>query len=184
MATADGRVAQTLADLLVRRTGQGDSSIELLVAALDGAVALAEVDDVAVVVGQDLHLDVPGLDDELLDVDAAVAEGGLGLGLGGVEAGAQGDVVVGDAHAASAAAGGGLDEDRVADLVGELQRLVPRCRRRPSEPGTVGTLAFLASLRASILSPSSRMASTPGPMNSILQSRQISAKWAFSARKP
>jgi hypothetical protein len=47
----------------------------LLVAALDRALALAEVDDVAVLVGQHLDLDVARLLDELLDEHAVVAEG-------------------------------------------------------------------------------------------------------------
>ena len=54
----------------------------------------------------------------------------------------------------------------------------------PSEPGTVGTFAFLASRLHSTLSPTAAIAETGGPMNSILQLRQISAKCAFSARKP
>ena len=54
----------------------------------------------------------------------------------------------------------------------------------PSEPGTVGTLAFLAIRLHSTLSPTAFIALTGGPMNSILQLRQISAKWLFSARKP
>src|SRR6185369_9489458 len=45
----------------------------LLVAALDRALALVEVDHVAVRVAQYLHFDVPGPDDRLLDVDAVVA---------------------------------------------------------------------------------------------------------------
>ena len=54
--------------------------------ALDRALALPEVDDVAVGVAQHLDLDVPGLLDELLEEDAVVAEGGLGLGPAGREA--------------------------------------------------------------------------------------------------
>ena len=42
---------------------------ELLVAALDRAVALAEVDDVAVPVGEHLHLDVARILEVALDVD-------------------------------------------------------------------------------------------------------------------
>ena len=54
----------------------------------------------------------------------------------------------------------------------------------PSLPGTVGTSASRAILRAEFLSPSRAMASGDGPMKSMLQLRQTSAKWAFSARKP
>ena len=52
----------------------------LLVAALHGAVALAQVDDVAVAVRQHLELDVPRPLQELLHVDLVVAEGGARLG--------------------------------------------------------------------------------------------------------
>ena len=47
---------------------------DLLVAPLHRAIALAEVHDVAVVVGHDLKLDVVRVLDQLLDVDAGVAE--------------------------------------------------------------------------------------------------------------
>ena len=43
-------------------------------AALDRAVALAEVDDVAVRVGEDLHLDVAWVLEVALDVDGRVGE--------------------------------------------------------------------------------------------------------------
>ena len=49
--------------------------------ALDRALALAEVHDRAVLVAEDLELDVPRRLDVLLDVDVADAEGGLGLTL-------------------------------------------------------------------------------------------------------
>ena len=48
---------------------------------LHAAVALPEVHDVAVMVGQHLHFDVPRLLDVFFEIDVAVAERGLGLGL-------------------------------------------------------------------------------------------------------
>jgi hypothetical protein len=48
----------------------------LLVAALHGAVALAQVDGVALAVGQHLDLHVARVLQELLHVDHVVAEGG------------------------------------------------------------------------------------------------------------
>ncbi len=97
---------------------------DLLVTALDRAFALAEIDDVAVLVAQHLDLDVAGIDDELLDEDAVVAERSLGLRLGEVEA--LGDLGrrMRDPHALAAAAGGGLDHHGVADLVGDLDRVL------------------------------------------------------------
>ena len=52
---------------------------QLLVAALDGAVALADVDDLAELVGQDLKFDVVRILDQLLKIERAVVEGLLGL---------------------------------------------------------------------------------------------------------
>jgi hypothetical protein len=42
----------------------------------------------------------------------------------------------------------------------------------------------LAKARAEALSPSSRMASAPGPMKAMFEARHFSAKTALSARKP
>src|ERR1700688_1351321 len=53
---------------------------QLLMAALDAAFALAEADDVAVLIGQYLEFDVARPLDELLHVEIAVAKGGSGLG--------------------------------------------------------------------------------------------------------
>ena len=57
----------------------------LLVAALDRAVAHARRPDVAVVVGDDLHLDVAGIGDEAFEEHDRVAERALGLALGALE---------------------------------------------------------------------------------------------------
>ena len=54
----------------------------------------------------------------------------------------------------------------------------------PSEPGTQGMPSDLAVRLASILSPISRMCSALGPMKWMLCSARISAKRAFSERKP
>src|SRR4029079_2258868 len=51
----------------------------LLIAALDGALALAEMNDVAVLVAQNLNFHVARIGDEFLDEDAIVAERGLRL---------------------------------------------------------------------------------------------------------
>ena len=44
------------------------------------AVALPQVDDVAVMIGEHLHFDVPRMLDVLFEVDAAVAERRFGFG--------------------------------------------------------------------------------------------------------
>ena len=69
----DGRVAHPRAQLGVERGG-GRLLEHLLVAALDRAVALAERDDVAVRVGEDLDLDVARPLEIALAEDRVVAE--------------------------------------------------------------------------------------------------------------
>src|SRR6185437_7552428 len=54
--------------------GRGRLLDHLLVAALDRAVALAQMDHVAVAVGQDLDLDVAGVVQVALEVDGRVRE--------------------------------------------------------------------------------------------------------------
>ena len=56
---------------------------QLLVAALDRAVAVADDDEAAVVVGDDLHLDVARTGEEALDVHLGPAERRLRLAPGG-----------------------------------------------------------------------------------------------------
>ena len=62
--------------------------------------------------------------DEFLDENAVVAEGGLRLRFGAGEAFRHFGFAVGDAHALAAAAGRRLDHHRVADLLGDHDRLV------------------------------------------------------------
>lgn len=84
---------------------------DLLVAALEGAVAGAECPDGAVGVGEDLDLDVAAAFHVGLGEDLAVAEGGAGLGGGRVEGLLELVEVADHAHAAAASAGGGLEEE-------------------------------------------------------------------------
>ena len=90
---------------------------------LQRAVALPEVHDVAMAIGENLHLDVPRLLDVFFQVDAAVLEGLLRLLAGRIEARLETDVIVGDAHAAAATAGRRLDQDRETQRVRQFQRL-------------------------------------------------------------
>ena len=89
---------------------------QLLVTPLDGALALAEVDDVVVGVGEDLDLDVPRLGDGALEVDGRVAEGGAGLGARRAQRLREVVLAAHEPHALAAAAHGGLEHHRIADL--------------------------------------------------------------------
>ena len=99
---------------------------QLLVAALDGAIALPHMHDLAEPIAEDLELDVVRVLDQLFQIKCAIVEGLFRLHLGGIEALNEADVIVRLPHAASAAARDGLDHDRVADLLGDLQRVLVR----------------------------------------------------------
>ena len=88
----------------------------LLVAALDRAFPLAEVDDRAGVIGKHLNLDMARVHDEALDEDPPVAEGRHRLVDGGRHALAQPGLVPDQPHALAAAAGRRLEHDRIADF--------------------------------------------------------------------
>ncbi len=119
---------------------------DFLVAALHAAVALEQVNQVAVVVAQHLHLDVLGAHDQLLQKHRVVAERLARLGaralqrLGHLAGGAH------HAHAATAAAGRRLHQHRIAGLVGEGARGLERAQRlgragHHRDPGRLGDLA-------------------------------------------
>ena len=114
-------------DLLALRVGQERRRRlfhQLLEAALQRAVAGAGDDDVAVLVGDHLRLDVARLVQVALDEALAAAERRDGLAGGRLEQ--LGDLFdgAGHLHAAAAAAEGGLDRDRHAVLLGEGHHLV------------------------------------------------------------
>ncbi len=111
------RRPQSLAPHLVHRRRRALLD-ELLVAALDGALPLAQVQGVAVLVGHHLHLDVSGRGQPALGEHRRVAEGSLRLAPGRAHRLGQ---LVGtrhQAHAPPAPAGRRLDQQRVAHLVG------------------------------------------------------------------
>jgi hypothetical protein len=96
----------------------------LLVASLDRAFALAEVDAVAVGVAENLDLDMTRAFDEPLDEDAVVAEAAAGLVAARGEARERLGVVLGHAQALAAAPCRGLDHDRIADPSRHFHRLL------------------------------------------------------------
>ncbi len=88
----------------------------LLMAALDRAVALVEVQAVAVLVGEDLDFHMARLEHVFLDQHARVTERRLRLALGGRQCLGQVRLALDHLHALAAATGGGLEQHRVADL--------------------------------------------------------------------
>ena len=91
-----------------------------LVAALDRTLALAQPDGIAVLVGQDLHFDVAGIDDRLFDIDFAVAERTLRFALRRFERGTKFLASMHQPHAFAAAAGRGFQHHGVANALGHF----------------------------------------------------------------
>ncbi len=118
-ADAFAKVADVAA-LGVGQIGRGGAFDDLLVAPLDGAVAFIEVIDRAVLVAEDLHLDMACAQDHLFKIALAVAEGGLGLAPPFAHLVGQFLGPVDRAHAPPAAAPGRFQHKGIADLGGLL----------------------------------------------------------------
>jgi hypothetical protein len=102
----------------------------LLVAALHRAVALEQIDAVALRVAKHLDLDMARAQHVFLDQHGIVAEAVDGLALAGLQRGRKVLALFHQTHALAAAARAGLDEHGIADAVGlALQQLgVWSCR--------------------------------------------------------
>ena len=154
----------------------------LLVPALHRAVALEEVDHVALGVGEDLHLDVPRVGDRLLDEHGRVAEGALALAHADLDRLAQVGLLVHPAHAPAAAAGDRLDEQRVAEVLrGGDQRVDVVVRLDGAQRRYAGGLGRRD---ARALLPVSSSTSEVGPTKVMPAAAQASASCGFSDRKP
>ena len=103
---------------------------DLLVAPLHRAVALVQVDEIAVIVAEDLHLDMARAADQLLQIDLVVAERGQAFAPRGLHLVGELGLVPDLAHAAPAAAPARLEHDRKTDLPGEAGGLVRVARQR------------------------------------------------------
>src|SRR5207245_9201438 len=95
---------------------------DLLVTALDRAFALAEMDDVAVRIAEQLDLDMPRLFDIFFEKDPIVAKARLGLVLSAAEPLAQLGIVMRDANALASAKGRGIASHWIDDLTRNHQR--------------------------------------------------------------
>ncbi len=97
---------------------------DLLVAALDRAFALEEMDTAVMRVGQHLDLDMARALDQPLEEHRVVAEGRARLALRGLERSVELRGAFDHAHALAAAAGASLDQQREADP----RALAAQCR--------------------------------------------------------
>ena len=88
-------------------------------ATLNRAVALAEMDDVVVVVREHLHLDVARILEVALDVDGRIGEVSLALASGRLERALDLRRIAYDLQTFAPTSSGCLDRDRPAKLVAE-----------------------------------------------------------------
>ena len=99
----------------LRRQAPGGGFLnELLVPALDGAVPVSQVDDVALAVRQDLKFNVPGFQHQLFQIHFIVSEAGVGLRFGGGVSVGQVFSAVAAADTPAAASGAGLQQNGIA----------------------------------------------------------------------
>src|SRR5581483_10661149 len=123
VADVGERAAEHLADFFAElwRDLRGRGFFEqLLMAALNTALALTQTGNGAVLVGENLEFDVAGMLDVLLHVKVAVAKRSGCFGLRGIKECGKFLFRAHDSHAAATAAGGGLDDHGKTDGAGPL----------------------------------------------------------------
>src|SRR5574343_94909 len=108
---------------------------DLLVTALHRAIALAQVHGVAVLVCQDLDFDMARLLQEFFHVHGGVAKGSTGFGTGHVHRVDQRGFGMHYAHAAATTTTSGFNDDREADLAGNLGDFYRVIRQRAGNAG-------------------------------------------------
>ena len=123
--------------------------------ALDAALALAQDFDVAVLVGQQLELDVARRVDAVFQINVGRTKAAPASCCACVRSAASSAGVVDDAHAASAAAGRSFQDHRIADAFGGFERFFG-VFKNPSEPGRMGTPCSCMMARACSLIPMAR----------------------------
>lgn len=118
----DGVVQHSIAHFARQVLGRRNLN-HLLVPALHRAITLVQVDNVAVVITEELNLDVLGAVKETLDEDGAVTEGTLGLRGGTLKGLLEARLIAHDTHATTTTTIGSLDNDWEAIFVGKLLNL-------------------------------------------------------------
>ncbi len=99
----------------VGKSGRRRFLDNLLMAPLDRAIALAECDHVAMIVAENLNFDMPRVREILFDENPAVAESRRRFARSRFQSGFELNGFRNHAHPAPTAAGGGLDQDRIAN---------------------------------------------------------------------
>ena len=128
LGNLDGVVVQGVANLLRHAPGRSHFHY-LLVTALQRTVALAQMTDTAVLIGQDLNLDMLGLDKVFLNKDIVVSKRLLGLAAYEVKGRRNVFRLFAQTHASSAAAGSRLQNHRKSEFLSLLERLFRALQR-------------------------------------------------------
>ena len=110
-------------DELARNAGRGRLFDHFLVAPLHGAIALAEIHRIAMLVGQNLNFNMPRVLEEFLHVHRRIAKSRPGLRLGHLHRVDQCRFGMHHPHAAPTAATRRLDDDGVAHGLGNAANL-------------------------------------------------------------
>ena len=166
-----------------RQAGSGCLFDHLLIAPLRGAIALAERHHATVAIAEDLHFDVAGVGDELLQVQTAGAKAGL------AQAFVRQHTIPPDRPPTRTSACRCHRRPRCSSASRDSRwRPLPGWRRPPNPAGrcraAAGTPFSAAISRAVCFSPKARIWSGVGPMKTMPAAAQASANSAFSLRKP
>src|SRR6266481_885795 len=102
---------------------------DFLMTPLHGAIALPEMQQIAVVVGKNLHFDVPRARKKFLQENGGIAKGRARFALRFFELAIKLCGTLDDAHAAPASTHGCLDDDWVSDLTRDSLRFGWRFHR-------------------------------------------------------
>lgn len=130
MAGEGDRIDAHLVTQLGVQVRRGRQLDDLLMATLHTAVTLIEMDHVAEVVRQNLHLDVAWIDHCLLEIDRRVPERRLGFPAGGFDRLRKRRDIADTTHTPAPATGNCLDEQRKRHAGRNRQQFVDRGRRR------------------------------------------------------
>src|SRR5205085_9248260 len=91
----------------------GGFVVDFLMAALRRAIPFEQMNDLPAIVAEDLHLYMARTSQIFFENEPAVAEGGFGFALGRIQSRCKLGGLCDEAHAAPAAAGRSLDEQRI-----------------------------------------------------------------------
>lgn len=106
----DGIVQNGVADRGGKRLGRSNLN-DLLVATLDRAITLKQMDNISLTIRKQLDLDVTGLVEKSLNEDGTVAKGLLGLRSGTLKALGKVGLRADNTHTTSSTAHGSFDND-------------------------------------------------------------------------